>query len=737
MAASAPFRVVGTPVPRVEGPDKLTGQAQYTADFLLPGTLWATHVRSPHPHARIVSIDSSRAREVPGVRAVLTAADIPNKLTGRMVKDMPLLCSDTVRCVGDKVAVVAADTVEAAQEGALALSVAYQELPAVFDPLAAMRPGAPIIHWDTGSYEGFPKGIPADALNVCGYKLHSHGNVEQGMAEADLVVEQTFTTPLTHQAYLEPYTCLVALDDDGRVQVWPSNKLPYPLRESLAQILDLDESDIVIHPTVVGGDFGAKGATADVPLAYYVARATGRPVKFIPRYQSDLESLTHRHPSIITMRTGVNRDGVIVARDVHIIFNSGAYGALKPSPDGMLTGADYAAGPYRVPHLRIEGVAVYTNTPPSGYMRAPGHPQVAFATETHMDLVARQLGMDPVEFRRLNAAREAADGAYAHTHEALQAAAEAIGWDTAKAPHVGRGIALVERGMGFGEGAGDVTLNPDGSLTVLTGLPDNGTGALTLIAQIAAEELGVDVERVRVVRGTTDALPIDVGSAADRMTNVAGHAAIAANRKLKEQLTPLAAAMLGAPSAEWDGNGWREPGGKRVSLDEFAMEMVTAGLEPAHARVILTQPANKSRECVAQAAEVEVDPETGQVTLRRIVSVQDTGTVINTLGHQGQIEGGMVQGLGFALSEQLTLEDGRITNGHLGEYKLPTARDVPDLVTINLPSTGIGPYGAKAVGEVGCVPTAPAIANAVADAIGAPILNLPITAESVLLAMES
>jgi putative selenate reductase molybdopterin-binding subunit len=205
------------------------------------------------------------------------------------------------------------------------------------------------------------------------------------------------------------------------------------------------------------------------------------------------------------------------------------------------------------------------------------------------------------------------------------------------------------------------------------------------------------------------------------MTNVAGHAAIAANRKLKEQLTPLAAAMLGAPSAEWDGNGWREPGGKRVSLDEFAMEMVTAGLEPAHARVILTQPANKSRECVAQAAEVEVDPETGQVTLRRIVSVQDTGTVINTLGHQGQIEGGMVQGLGFALSEQLTLEDGRITNGHLGEYKLPTARDVPDLVTINLP----------------CVPTAPAIANAVADAIGAPILNLPITAESVLLAMES
>ncbi len=737
MAAGSPFQVIGQPIPKVEGVEKVTGRARFAADYTLPGTLWAASLRSPVPHARIVSVDTSRARAIPGVRAVLTGADFPGLLHGRVLRDMPLLCWERVRFVGDIVAVVAAESADAAEDAAAAIDVEYEELPAIFDPLAAIAPGAPLIHPDARSYAGFPKDIPRDIPNLCSYRIWEHGDVRTGMGAADVVVEHTFTTPLTHQGYLEPNTSLLAIDEAGRIQVWPSNKNPFPLRRALAEIIGREEQDIVIHPTVVGGDFGAKGGPAETPLAYFLARATGRPIKFIPRLATDVESLSHRHPSVVTMRTGAMRDGTIVAREVRVIFNSGAYGAVKPAIDGMPSHADHAWGPYDIPHVRVEALAVYTNTPPSGYMRAPGQPQVAFAHEVHMDLVARELGMDPLTLRQRNASRQGPDGAVALTQEILQRASEAIGWDTPKAPNVGRGIALVGGRMGTGEGAGDITLNPDGTLTVLSCLPDVGTGAPTVMAQIVAEEFGVPMDRVRIVRADTDALPTDVGSGADRVTYVAGHAGIAASRQLKEQLTLLAASMLGASSAAWDGSGWTAPDGSRVSLEELAMEMVPANEPLAHARVILAQPQSQNLQYMGQAAEVEVDPETGQVQVRKVVSVQETGTIINALGHQGQIDGGMVQGLGYALTEELVLEEGRVTNTHLGDYRLPTVRDIPELVTINLmEAAGVGPYDAKGIGELPCVPTAPAIANAVADAIGVPIMRLPITAERILVAMD-
>jgi CO/xanthine dehydrogenase Mo-binding subunit len=732
VAVTAPFQVIGQPVPKVEGVDKVTGRARFAADYTLPGTLWATSLHSSVPHARIVSVDTSRAQTIPGVRAILTGADFPGVLHGRVLRDMPLLCGERVRFVGDIIAVVAADTVEAAEEAAAAIDVEYDELPAIFDPLAAIEPGAPLLHPDARSYKGFPKGVPTDVPNLCSYRVWEHGDVGAGMTAADVILEHTFTTPLTHQGYLEPNTSLLAIDEAGRIQVWPSNKNPFPIRKALAEIVGRPEHDVVIHPTVVGGDFGAKGGPAETPLAYFLARATGRPIKFIPRLTRDVESFTHRHPSVVTIRTGAMRDGTIVAREVRVVFNSGAYGGVKPAIDGMPSHADHAWGPYDIPHVRVEAIAVYTNTPPSGYMRAPGQPQVAFAHEVHTDLLARELGMDPIMLRRRNASRHGPDGAAAMTHEILQYASEAIGWDTPKPPNVGRGIALVGGRMGTGEGAGDVTLNPDGSLTVLTCLPDVGTGAPTVMAQIVAEEFGVPMDRVHIVRADTDALPTDVGSGADRVTYVAGHAAIAASRQLKEQLTPLAVSMLGTPSAAWDGSGWEAPDGSRVALDELAFEMVTADQPLAHAQVILAQPQSQNLSFMAQAVEVEVDPETGQVQVRKVVSVQETGTIINALGHQGQIDGGMVQGLGYGLTEELVLEDGRVTNTHLGDYKLPTIRDIPELVTINLAeSAGVGPYEAKGIGELPCVPTAPAIANAVADAIGAPIMRIPITAEHV------
>jgi carbon-monoxide dehydrogenase large subunit len=440
---------------------------------------------------------------------------------------------------------------------------------------------------------------------------------------------------------------------------------------------------------------------------------------------------------VITVQTGLRRDGAIVARQVRIVYNTGAYGALKPSEDGMLTGVDFAGGPYEIPNLSIEAYCVYTNDPPSGYMRAPGHPQVAFALEAHTDLLARALGMDPLEFRLRNLTGQGSVGTAAVGREVLQRAARAIGWDRPVSPaseggRVGRGVAVVARGIGFGEGTSDVTLNPDGTVTVLSALPDNGTGALTVVAQIVAEVLGLPFEQVRLVRGSTDSLPIDVGAAADRMTNVAGHAAIAASERLKEQLTPLAAAMLGAESAEWRGGGWVAADGRAVSLSELATEMITPGHPAAHAQVTLTQPRSPDRSFCAQAAEVEVDQETGRVRLRRLASVQEVGTIINALGHQGQIEGAAIQGVGYALSEELLVEAGRITNGHLGDYKMPTMPDVPELITENVVTSGPGPFNAKGIGEIGIVPTAGAIANAVADAVGAPLFRLPITAERVL-----
>ena len=296
---------------------------------------------------------------------------------------------------------------------------------------------------------------------------------------------------------------------------------------------------------------------------------------------------------------------------------------------------------------------------------------------------------------------------------------------------------MCERGTGFGEGSSDVTVNPDGTVTIVSGLPDNGTGALTVVTQIVAEMLGVSFERVRLVRGTTDALPTDVGSAADRMTNVAGHAALAAATQVRDQLAPLAAMMLGVESVDWEGGAWQGQDGRRVTLEELATEMLGPGDPRAHVQVTLTQPRSLDRDYCVQIAEVTVDAETGEVHLDRFTTVQDVGTIINPLGHQGQIEGGLVQGLGYALTEELVVEEGRIVNAHLGDYKLPTIRDIPELVSINLALTGgPGPFAAKAIGELSGVSPAAAVANAVADAIGAPVFDLPITPERVLAALD-
>jgi CO/xanthine dehydrogenase Mo-binding subunit len=516
--------------------------------------------------------------------------------------------------------------------------------------------------------------------------------------------------------------------------------VPFNLRDEMAAVLELPTSDVIVNVITVGGDFGAKGSPFEVPLAYHLARQTGRPVKFVLSSHEDLIATSPRHASVVTLRTGVRRDGKITAREARVIYNTGAYGAFKPTPIGMLGGARRSVGGYELPAFRIEAYCTYSNQVPCGYMRAPGSPQTLFAEEAHTDLVARAIGMDPVELRLRNLPKRSHGGVENVGGALLSSAADAIGWSSPKTGRklVGRGISIVDRGTGVGEGSSDVTVNPDGTVTVLTGAPDNGTGALNVVAQVAAESFGIPLERVRVVRVSTADLPVDVGSGASRMTNVAGHAVIAAADKVKTQLEPLAATMLNADRVEWDGGGWRATNGSgTVSLGDLASEMIKLGDPGAHAQVTITTPRREETAFCIQAAEVEVDPETGEVHLLKMVNASEIGTIVNEAGHQGQIEGALVQGLGFALMEELAVDQGRVTAGSLAEYKEPTIRDVPPLTTITLATEGPGPFGAMAIGEIPHMATPGAIANAVADAIGAPILQLPITAERVLEALEA
>ncbi|MEA2641429.1 MAG: hypothetical protein QOF51_2823, partial [Chloroflexota bacterium] len=459
----------------------------------------------------------------------------------------------------------------------------------------------------------------------------------------------------------------------------------------------------------------------------------GRPVKFVNSYDEDLTAATPRHPSVITIRSGARRDGTITAWDAHVVWNSGAYGGLKPPIfNGNLGGSNNAAGWWTIPNVRIDARMVYTNTVPNAYMRAPGQPQAVFAAEAQFDLLARTLGIDPLELRLRHLPERTSDGREIVAPRVMQAAAEAVGWGKPKGRYIGRGLGLAARGTGAGRSSSDLTLNPDGTLTAVSSIPDSGTSGLTVIAQVLAEAWGVPIQRVHMVHGDTDSLPIDVGTGGSGITNSAGHAALTATERLKEQLTPLAAAMLGSDTTTWDGHGWRSPEGRFVTLEELAREMVMAGDERAHVQVSLAPERSPDQQYCAQAAEVEVDPETGEVTIRRLVTAQDVGTIINPIGHQGQIDGSLVQGVGYALIEELGVEEGRITTSHLGDYKLPSIQDIPPLTTINIPTTGPGPFHAKAIGETPTVPTAAAIANAVADAIGAPVTELPITADRVL-----
>jgi CO/xanthine dehydrogenase Mo-binding subunit len=694
--------------PRIDGLAKVTGAATYAADITRPGMLHGKVLRSPLPHARIVSVDVSRARALPGVHAVLTGDDLPADCrVGRSMRDMPVLARDKVRFIGEKVAAVAAESLETAEQALSLIDVDYQQLPAVFDPLEAMQAAAPLIHepsdvraWAT------PSQVVADYPNSVSNPIWgaSVDEIESAFSRCEHVFEHSFRTPVQHQGYIEPHACLVELDPpaaDGVAHIWASNKAPFLLFDYLREGLGLSRQQLEFHILPLGGDFGGKGSFMDIPLAYFLARESRRPVKIVMTYTEELMAGNPRHSAVITVRSGFDADGRLLARWAQAYFSSGAYAAFKPAADATLPNIrDGGIGAYEPPIWRSEGHMVYTNTVPCGHMRAPGEAQPLHAVECHIDLCARAMGLDPVELRLRNAPvhrggrDKAGPGSPPRAREVLQTAAEAIGWDQPKPDHVGRGIAIVPVGNSLGIYTAEMVFEREGQVVLHTPMLENGAGMLTVFRQMIAEEFGLPLDQVRIEQ-TLEGIEFDRGIGGSRITRLIGKIINLQAERLRTRLAGLLAAEFGYPADQvsHDRGGFRTPDGRLHTLADAA-----ALAESDLVELLRYEPGlhDKVEVFAAQAAEVELDAQTGQVRVNRAVSAHEVGRIINPLLHQGQIDGGLVQGFGYAMTEGLKIEDGRVLNLNLHEYRLPCIADVPPLETILLEpdlSLGITPIG--------------------------------------------
>jgi len=776
--------ILEVPEVRVDGVLKTTGRARYTRDLRLPGMLWARFLMSPHPHARIVSIDTSAARAVPGVHALVTGEDIGRRRWGSPVADWPVLAYDRVRYVGERVAAVAAETPEAAEEAVGLIQVEYEELPAVFDAEEALRPDAPLIHPDWERY--YPQGGAPKTPhpNAFSYNVFNKGeeDIERLFAQAHLVVEDAYAGPRQHQGYIEPHGCVVWIDDHDVVQVVSTNKSPFSLRGNIAKVADLPTDRVVVDCRFIGGDFGGKGTSVEEFTCYFLARATGRPVRAIMSYNDDLVSAAPQHSAKYYLRTGVDREGKIIAHECRAYLNAGAF-----TRGGAASGIG-CLGPYNVPNVHFEGYFVYTNLVPRGNMRAPGDFHRACAGEVHIDHLARELGLDPIEFRLRNCLRPGdrmINGAKVRNPraaEVLETLRRETNWGQTPRPPLpsppegqrawvrGRGIALRYRHVGAGKTELLLRLQPDGTIEALTGNADQGGGSHTVIQRAAAATLSIDPSNIRVRYGTTAEALRDPGSGGSRTTTMVGQAAIDGALILKDKLQELAAEVMGWPAGQvrLEGSEFRVPSSEGENGSEFRIPSSEGRrhAEPGTRNSELRAPFHEVAARIAAGPvveavgaydpeehqsedgrdfnffaymiEVEVDPDTGQVRVVDVVTVIDVGTIINPIAHQGQLDGGFIYGFGQAMTEELIHEDGKIITSSLAEYKLPTQMDAPRFrVALLPPAVGPGPFGAKSAGENTNTGVGGAIANAIYDAVGVQIDASPITAERVLEALQA
>jgi carbon-monoxide dehydrogenase large subunit len=740
--ATTEYRVVGQATNRTEGPEKVTGRARYSLDVTLPDALWCKILRSPYPHARIVRIDASRARELPGVHAILTGEDVKGLRTGRVaIKDEPVLAWDRVLFVGDKVAAVAADDEDIAQQALDLIEVDYEPLPAILTAQEAVALGAHVLHPDRASYPGGGGTTPdAPPTNLYVSMPHQKGDIDQGFADADVIVERAYRTPWSHQAYLEPHTALVWVDQESRIQIWSSSQMPSGVHEEFTRLFDLPPETVSVHSSYVGGSFGGKADGTGVPLCYLLAKATGKPVKFVMDYSEELMAMSPRHPSTIRIKAGAKRDGTLTAWEAEAYFASGAYAAYAP---GFMGRVMEVAGSYVIPNVSTVAHQTYTNTVPCGFSRAPGEFQGIFAGESHIDAIAHELGIDPFEMRRKNVIHdgdELPDGRKfkaVRLEETLHAAVEAAGYFDPREPNVGRGIGIGHRSQAGGDAHATVTVEADGSISATISIFETGAGSLTVTAQIVAEELGVPADRVEVSsRSTTDQGAL-LGTGGSRGARVTSIAAAEAGRHTAGTLRRLAAEFFGWAEESIrfeDGHLVDGPSTSRVPIEDI----VRRSGAPAVGEGAVTATQSEYTSWSVQIAEVAIDRETGEIDLRKLTTATETGRILNPVGFYGQIQGGIVWAMGEALMEELVVEDGRVTNPSFADMKIPTERDLPELRTVVLESTaGEGPYGVRGIGEHTNIMTAPAIANAIEDASNARVRELPITAEKVRAALAA
>jgi CO/xanthine dehydrogenase Mo-binding subunit len=732
------------PVPRIEGADKVSGKMRYAADIPVPAALSAKILRASLPHARILGIDSSKAAKLPGVRAIIVGADVAGVMVGLRMKDMPLLAQDRVRYVGEPVAAVAADNDEIAEEALGLIDVQYEELPFVTDPVEAIRPGAPLLHENPAQYKNAPE-RDTELPNVQSYGKWSNGDLEAGFQKAARIFEHTFRTPLGFHGYIEPQACTVKINDDNRVEIWASNKAPFTLRARLARDLGLDEANIKVHILPVGGDFGGKTSVVEAPVCYFLAKKTGKPVRMVLDYSEELTAVSHRHPAVITLRSGVDSDGRLCAMQVRAVFSGGGYAALKANAEVTVQGPRRAASYYRIPAIQVETICAYTNQVPCTQTRTPGSPQTTFAVESHIDIIARELGMDPVTFRMKNLLNDGDPTPFGQklkgvvVKHVLQKALDAAAWKKPKGKNIGRGVAVYERPSGAGKSSAAISIEQDGSVNVNLGVPDVGPGIHTVVQQIVSEVLNLPRERVKIVVADTDTSPYDSGTGGSKSTNSVGTAAYQAVNELKGRLLALAATKLGCPTEQIQAvNGrYSAPGRKAMPFSEIIALAVEQNGGPLTHLSIYEPSRAPITSFAAQVAEIEVDPGTGHVKVKKLTTVHDSGTVLNHLSYTGQIDGGVITGLGFALMEDNSLVDGRMLTANLGEFKMATIADVPKLTTVLIEDAdGPIPYHGKAIAEIPNVPTAGAIANAIEDAVGVRLYDLPITSEKVYAALN-
>jgi CO/xanthine dehydrogenase Mo-binding subunit len=772
---------IGKTFRRLDYESKVSGKAQYLADMQVPGMCHGRILRSPLPHARIKQLETSRALKVPGVVAIITRDDILHDegiepYYGPVFKDQTIVAVEKVRHVGDPVAAVAALTVDAADEALQLIDVEYEELPAVLSVEDAIRQNPTLVHESVripeSGFADLAELKPIDGTNVCTHFRLNRGDIQRGFAAADHVFDDTFTLPATQHCFLETHACIASVEPSGRITVWATTQNPFVVRTQLANIFKVPVAKVRVIVPYLGGGYGGKVYPKVEPIAVALALKAGRPVRVVLAREEVFYTIT-KHAASIRMKTGVKNDGTLVARECEIYLDTGAYAEIGPR---VAKKSGYtAAGPYKIPNLKIDSYSIYTNKPPAGAFRGFGVSQSAWAVESQMDIIAARLKIDPLELRKKNGYDEGDKFVTEETlravglKECLDEVAKSIGWESDKfksskaqepalGPSKGSTAESIRRGKGLAcmikatitpsVSCAVVKMNEDASLSIYAGTVEMGQGSETTLAQIAGKELGIPLSNIQVLGVDTDVVPYDLTTSSSRSTFHMGKAVQLAAQQIQQQLRQIVSKEYGVPE---DRIGFVE--GKirlpestldygEVMAKRFGMPGGTLIGEGQLKTSVKNEYGEKSTSAfwflAAGAAEVEVDTDTGKIKLLKYATAVDVGKAISPLGCRQQLAGAAITGIGQALFEEIAYDNGQLINPNLVDYVLPSLGDMPpviDSIAIEVPDVN-GPFGAKGIGESALIPVAPAIANAIYDACGARIKDLPIKPEKIFLALE-